>query len=336
MSKHLFTLQEIESDASMNELARVLGSVYSNSLVLVPEEAGLGKISKINLEKGLSMRIWDFKLKKPFLFNKINDTTSAEKTFRLIYALNPETVSLKEERTQRFMHLQNGINTIFVSNDSVAEMEVDAMPGLRAIDISFTTSWLLSAFDNADDQMSIFIHDLIENTSPTILFESTSVVEYKTLVNIYTAGRLNIKDSLQLKAGALSLIATFFHTVSSKSFAELISKKHQHFDKMLEVEQILKDHLQKKLPCIDSIARKVALSESTLKRHFKTSFGKSIYDYYLELKMDYAKRIMMDKQLSVNEVATMLDYEKVSNFIGMFKKHHGFSPGEIRRSNLFG
>lgn len=59
-------------------------------------------------------------------------------------------------------------------------------------------------------------------------------------------------------------------------------------------------------------------------------FGKSIYEYYLELKMDYAKRLLMERPLSVNEVASMLDYEKVSNFIDMFKRHHGITPGVLR------
>ena len=102
---------------------------------------------------------------------------------------------------------------------------------------------------------------------------------------------------------------------------------------MLEVEKILITHLQKTLPSIEIIAREVVLSESTLKRHFKLMFGKSIYEYYLGMKMDLAKRMLLEKPLSVNEVATMLDYEKVSNFIEMFKKHHGFSPGSIRKKN---
>ncbi len=336
MNRLLLTLDDIDSDESMKNLASLLGSSYHNSTIRIPEQLGQGMIMKTTLEKGLSMRIWDFKINKPFGFNKLADTKSIEKSFQVIYLLNPETISLKEPATSRFLRLQNGINTLFSSSDNAAEMDVDATKGLRAVDINFTASWLITTFQGADEQMSNFINDMLENNKPTALFESTSVVEYKTLSNIHTVGRQPIKDSLQLKAGALSLLATFFHTLSSKTFAELISKKHPHFDKMLEVEQLLKDHLQKKLPGIDTIARKVALSESTLKRHFKISFGKSVYDYYLELKMDFAKRIMMDKQLSVNEVATMLDYEKVSNFIGMFKKHHGFSPGEMRKNNLFG
>jgi AraC-like DNA-binding protein len=100
---------------------------------------------------------------------------------------------------------------------------------------------------------------------------------------------------------------------------------------MLEVEAFLKQHLQTTLPDIATIARGMTLSVSTLKRHFKMMFGKSIYEYYLELKMERAKQLLTDRNLSVNDVANMLEYEKVSCFIDMFKKHYGHSPGAMRK-----
>ena len=99
----------------------------------------------------------------------------------------------------------------------------------------------------------------------------------------------------------------------------------------MEAEAILQAHLQKNLPRLQNIAQQVALSESTLKRYFKAIFGKSVYEYYLEKKMDFAKTLMMGKPISVNETAELLGYEKVSNFIDIFKKHHGFSPGSMKK-----
>ena len=82
------------------------------------------------------------------------------------------------------------------------------------------------------------------------------------------------------------------------------------------------------------IAKMVALSESTLKRYFKLIYGKSVYEYYLNKKMDMARMIMLQKPYSVNEIAELMGYEKVSHFIEIFKKHHGCSPGTIKRKQL--
>ena len=99
----------------------------------------------------------------------------------------------------------------------------------------------------------------------------------------------------------------------------------------MEAEAILQAHLQKNLPRLENIAKQVSLSESTLKRYFKVTFGKSVYEYYLEKKMDFAKSLLLGKPITVNEAAEILGYEKVSNFINIFKKHHGYSPGSMKK-----
>ena len=131
------------------------------------------------------------------------------------------------------------------------------------------------------------------------------------------------------KARTLSLIADIFsHSMSDRS------QDLPHRDKMLMVERLLEDHFEKTLPSIESIARQASLSESTLKRHFKQMFGKSIYEYYLEKKMAYAKRLLLENHFTVKDVAYRLGYEKPSNFIHIFKKFHHYSPGSLRKNIL--
>ncbi len=219
-----------------------------------------------------------------------------------------------------------------MSNDVSSDIEITTESKLQAIDISFTATWLMQAFGDADESLLRFINHVQNNSKPTVFLESTSSIEYRTLTDIHTTASADAKSSLQIKAGVLSLLSGFFNKMCNKSVEAAIASRFIYADKMMEVEKLLIAHLEKKLPGIEAIARQVALGESTLKRHFKLMFGKSIYEYYLELKMDFAKRVMLEQELSVNQVATMLDYEKVSNFIDMFKRHHGMSPGAFRHS----
>ena len=101
--------------------------------------------------------------------------------------------------------------------------------------------------------------------------------------------------------------------------------------KMLTVEKMLDDHLDKSLPSIRTIAKDMALSESTLKRNFKQVFGTSIYNFYLQKKMQQARELLAENNVSVKEIAYKLGYEKPSNFIRIFKKHYSFSPGSFRK-----
>lgn len=80
------------------------------------------------------------------------------------------------------------------------------------------------------------------------------------------------------------------------------------------------------------IAEQTGLSEAGLKRYFKLIYGSNIYEYYLKQKMELAKRILIERNMNVNEVASHLGYANVSSFIDVFKKYFGYQPGLVRKS----
>jgi len=154
-------------------------------------------------------------------------------------------------------------------------------------------------------------------------------------MDLHTNAFSGSKGKLYLKARTLSLVSDFLNRAFSQAPHELLENNILHQDKMLLVEKILDDHIERDLPSIELIAKQAALSESTLKRHFKSMFGKSIYEYYLQKKMEHAKRLLLEKPLTVKEVAYRLGYEKTSNFIHIFKKFHTYSPGYMKKNISF-
>ena len=81
-----------------------------------------------------------------------------------------------------------------------------------------------------------------------------------------------------------------------------------------------------------SIAEQTGLSDAGLKRYFKVIYGSNIYEYYLQQKMELAKRMLIERNMSINEVAVHLGHANVSSFIEVFKKHFGYQPGLVRKS----
>jgi AraC-like DNA-binding protein len=334
MNKIQIHFSEIDSDTSFSQLAQSLGSKLIDGITQIPADNGSGIIKKIKFEEGLYMRVWDINLNKTIILSKASDPFAAtEKIFNIACVLTPDTLLIRNRALEKEFNVQGGMNILLFSNDAAMDFEIPAGNILRAIDISVTSLWLINAFKDADLLFVLFISQLNENPDPIVVFESTSAIEYRTLSDLHTAALSELKSPLHIKARALSFVSDFFSKIFRSASEEISKSNIFHYAKMLEVEKILIAHLQKTLPSIEIIAREVALSESTLKRHFKLMFGKSIYEYYLEMKMDLAKRLLLEKPLSVNEVAAILDYEKVSNFIDMFKKHHGFSPGSMRKKN---
>jgi len=328
-----YQFHEMDSDESLTHLAAAFNAHFLHNTITIAEPVGKGSISHARMEEGLHLRVWDFNVHKKFTIKKIPGTAYGEKIFHIAYLLNPEALSVKITGMDQSMQVQAGMNILFVSNDIDIEVEVDIAKGLQALDISFSSTWLENSFEHVAKDYDSFIHHLIHCKAPTIFFESTTTLEDRLLSKVHQSLSGGIQNLLRLKAGAFSLLSDFFSKIERYPLRNPVIKKNLHHDKMMEVEQLLHAHLEKKLPGMDAIARQNALSESSLKRSFKDMFGKGIYEYYLELKMDAAKRMLLKGNSTVNEVALQFNYEKVSSFIDMFKRHHGVSPGSLKKAN---
>jgi len=334
MDKLHYIFTEIDSDEAISKLAEVFNTSDAKGLIQIPPSHGTGIIKRVKLDDGLVMRIWDFNLNKPISLHKNADHyKKAEKQFHIGYLLNTDSLAFNNNTFSKPMRMPQGMNIMFFSSDAEMDFEIEVGSGLHGIDLSVSYSWLMQEFSEFDSQIQLFIKELNEKQFPTTFLESSSPEEYRVVSDIFSAGVSDLKSHLHIKAEALLLVAEFFRKISSRSTKQVLESKVLYYDKMMLAEKMLEENLEGIFPGVDAIAKKVALSESTLKRYFKTVFKRSLYEHYLEIKMEHAKRLMLEKHVTVNEVASILNYEKVSSFIETFKKHHGYSPGHLKRKS---
>lgn len=63
----------------------------------------------------------------------------------------------------------------------------------------------------------------------------------------------------------------------------------------------------------------------------KMERGKSFSDYIEEYKLNEAKRLLLESNLTVAEIAEQLNYTNAQNFIRFFSKSTGVTPGKFRK-----
>jgi len=76
------------------------------------------------------------------------------------------------------------------------------------------------------------------------------------------------------------------------------------------------------------LARKFFMNEKKLKQDFKNTYGKTIYAFIVQLRMEKARKLLFENY-NVNELALLLGYQSVSHFIKVFKAHFGDTPKEL-------
>jgi AraC-like DNA-binding protein len=83
-------------------------------------------------------------------------------------------------------------------------------------------------------------------------------------------------------------------------------------------------------PRIEDIARTVGMSQSKLKRTFKSRYGVTLFAFGLEYRMRHALHLLRARRMTVEQVAQSVGYQHQTSFSAAFREHFGFRPRSAR------
>ena len=86
-------------------------------------------------------------------------------------------------------------------------------------------------------------------------------------------------------------------------------------------------------PTLVELSQEVKLSLRKLKEGFKEVYGKPVFQYLLDYKMELAKKMLNDGSYNVNEVSFELGDSTASHFISAFTKKHDITPKQYLKNN---
>ncbi|MGF6258039.1 AraC family transcriptional regulator [Ensifer sp. LBL] len=99
----------------------------------------------------------------------------------------------------------------------------------------------------------------------------------------------------------------------------------------------LKEHYSRPLR-IDDLANRVSMSVSSLHHHFKAITAMSPLQYQKQLRLQEARRLMLEESLDAGDAGHQVGYESQSQFSREYARHFGEPPmrdiGRVRRSLL--
>lgn len=84
---------------------------------------------------------------------------------------------------------------------------------------------------------------------------------------------------------------------------------------------------------VEKLARECSFSRCHFSRAFKLSLGLSPHQYLLQMRVDKAKKQLMNPTLKITEVAIDCGFSDSSHFTKVFSRCTGFSPSYWRQLN---
>ncbi len=100
---------------------------------------------------------------------------------------------------------------------------------------------------------------------------------------------------------------------------------------ILSAQAIIEERACENL-ALGDVAREVFVSPWYLSRLFKATCGVSFQDYLTRVRIDKAKALLRDTDMSCKAIGQMVGYSSASYFSQVFKRSVGMSPGEFRRT----
>jgi transcriptional regulator GlxA family with amidase domain len=102
--------------------------------------------------------------------------------------------------------------------------------------------------------------------------------------------------------------------------------------KLLEAIEEMESSLEEPMSCAD-LARSVGLSPRQLERLFSKYFNRSPTRYYLGLRLDRARFLLLQTSLSILNVALACGFVSASHFSKCYREYFGWTPSDERRSS---
>jgi AraC-like DNA-binding protein len=317
-------------DDTLSQITTWLGSKPVKNVIHIDEFTINGSLLITELEQGFYIKAWDYQLKEDTKFYLRATDSNHPLVFMITYFFTPDSFYLDDGKkgAVQLRKINQLSNTLFTSNKTDFAFNVKASMPVKALDITFSYDWLMAQYSDATkDRLSDVLFD--EGDSQPAIFETFSIDDYKMISEIMDKAFNNDWDLIFLKSRVLTMVNTLIANILSKNDV-LSNKTPGYLPVLINVEKKLSSILHEKLPNLKEIAKEFSLSESTLKRQFKQVYGKAIYEYYLFKKMELAKRMLMENNMTISQVAYSLGYEKASPFIRIFKRQFGMSPGSLR------
>lgn len=125
----------------------------------------------------------------------------------------------------------------------------------------------------------------------------------------------------------------FMHTevrpAGGQQRAGLAERHNTTNGSVLETIDVMENHLADPLT-LNQLASLCNLSSRQLNRIFRSHIGHGTMQFYVELRLNQAKKLCEQSALSITEIALATGFSSTSHFSSKFKDHFKLSPSQIR------
>ena len=154
-----------------------------------------------------------------------------------------------------------------------------------------------------------------------------------TLQQIIDCPYRGLTKRIFLESKALELLTLQLHQWTEQQKPSTGSRTLQADDveRLYRARDILIRDMQNP-PSLMDLARQVGINDYKLKYGFRQIFGTTVFGYLQNCRMERAKQLLAERQLSIAAIAHTVGYASQSRFCHAFKQRYGMTPIACRKT----
>jgi AraC-like DNA-binding protein len=310
----------------LQELANTLGVEMQDDFLYLPEATGEGFLRAIGFKEADAL-LYAFKLKKDLIFKREKDK---KEYYTLIYDELLQSENFLIQIGSEVLNDNKTRTSAIYLTSFLYDIEYTLYKDvfIRGVRICLSKDWMQQYLElpSIEDVLEKYIGMKTEN----IWYKPVDAASKQILQELLT----NKNESLlYYQNRIMHIVEIFFQWLRNDSaYSSLKSTVGRDDIQAAQVvEGILTDDNVVIPPTIKELSRKVAMSDSKLKKVFKSVYGLPIYEYFQKHRMQKARLMLLSGNYSIKDVGYTLGYSNLSNFTLAFKKEFSKLPSDITK-----
>jgi AraC family transcriptional regulator len=165
---------------------------------------------------------------------------------------------------------------------------------------------------------------------PIVTFDDPEVAQLiQAIVSEIDSGLI---DHLLVSALNTALAVTLVRRVHGSAVQLLVPGKLSRA-RLRRVLDYIEDHLEAPLS-LSELAAIACLSAFHFSRCFKRSMGMGLHRYVVQRRIERARRLILETDLSLADIAAATGFDSQASFTFRFGREVGISPGRLRRERV--
>lgn len=248
-------------------------------------------------------------------------------SFNLLFLLSPNINLDAQDCGTQFSFKENQYILHYSSQESKAKLWTENQESLKYLQIQITYQYIFNLFNPQKSKESADILEQMTKNNFIFLHKQTpplmTVEMHIILKEIIEYSKKGMIQKLFIEAKIIKLLILIFEQFTEKNDTENLSKLH------IRIKKYIDENYHKNLK-INELSRELGINENKIRKEFKEYYQSTIVDYVSELRMLKAKKLIIDKNIMIKEIAIDCGYDYVQNFSRAFKKKFGISPEKLR------